>query len=63
MKNLKFIYWFFLFGVLFLITAGALYATQDNNLTPVYASIGFAIIAISFVLFNHSKNGKNQNKQ
>lgn len=60
MKNQKFIYVYFFSGVLFLITAGVFYSTPDNNLTPVFASIGFAIISISLVLFSLSKSCKNQ---
>jgi hypothetical protein len=62
MKNVKFIYLYFLSGVLFLITAGAFYTTENSNLTPVFASIGFAIISISFVLLSHRKSCKSQNK-
>ncbi|MEW6992063.1 hypothetical protein AADZ91_15445 [Colwelliaceae bacterium 6441] len=62
MKNVKFIYVYFLSGVLFLITAGAFYSTQNTNLTPVFASIGFAIIAISFVLLSQHHSCKKQKK-
>ncbi|WP_303478883.1 hypothetical protein [Thalassotalea sp. 1_MG-2023] len=61
MKNVKFIYLYFLSGVLFLITAGAFYSTENSNLSPVFASIGFAIISISLVLFSQSKRCKTQN--
>ncbi len=63
MKSVKFIYLYFFSGVLFLITAGAFYSSDDSNLTPVFASIGFAIISISFVLLGHSKSCKHKNKQ
>jgi len=61
MKNVKFIYLYFLSGVLFLILSGAYYSTEDSNLTPVFASIGFAIISISFVLLSRSKSCKSKN--
>ena len=63
MKNVKFIYAYFLSGVLFLITAGAFYSTENSNLTPVFASIGFAIISISLVLLSQNKRCKNQSKE
>lgn len=63
MTNVKFIYVYFLSGVFFLITAGAFYSTENSNFTPVFASIGFAIISISFVLYNRRKSCKNQSKQ
>ncbi len=47
MKNENFIDVYFLSGVLFLISAGAFYPTANANLTPVFASIGFAIISKS----------------
>jgi len=55
MKNVKFIYMYFLSGVLFLIVSGAFYSTENSNLTPVFASIGFAIISISFVLLSMNR--------
>ncbi len=60
MKNLKFIYLYFFSGVLFLVTAGAFYSTANSNLTPVFASIGFGIISISFVLLSRSQSCKNK---
>lgn len=63
MKSVRFIYLYFLSGVLFLITAGAFYSTENSNLAPVFASIGFAIISISLVLYSHQKSCKNQNKK
>lgn len=62
MKNIKFIYIYFFSGILFLITAGAFYSTENSNLTPVFASIGFAIISVSLVLYSRHKSCKNQNK-
>ncbi|GLX83704.1 hypothetical protein theurythT_31570 [Thalassotalea eurytherma] len=62
MKNLKLIYIYFLSGVLFLITAGAFYSTENSNLTPAFASIGFAIISISLVFYSRYRSCKNQNK-
>lgn len=63
MKNIKFIYLYLLSGVLFLIAAGAFYSTEDSNLTPVFASIGFAIISTGLVLLSRHKSSKNENKQ
>ncbi|XQW86468.1 hypothetical protein ACOYR1_07020 [Thalassotalea piscium] len=63
MKNIKLIYLYFLSGVFFLILAGAFYSTKDSNLTPVFTSIGCAIISISFVLFSRRKSCGNQHKQ
>jgi len=63
MKNVKFIYLYFLSGVCFLIISGAFYTTEESNLTPVFASIGFAIISISFVLLTRPKNCKSKNKK
>jgi hypothetical protein len=60
MQNLKFFYLYFFSGVLFLITAGAFYSAENSNLTPVFASIGFAIISISFVALSRSKSCKNK---
>ena len=60
MKNVKFIYLYFLSGVLFLITSGALYSTENSNITPVFACIGFAIISISFVLLSRAKSCKSK---
>ena len=62
MKNVKFIYIYFLSGVLFLITAGAFNSSDNSNLTPVFASIGFAIISISFALLSRHRSCKNKNK-
>ncbi|MDN7138080.1 hypothetical protein J6J34_07645 [Pseudidiomarina sp. 1ASP75-14] len=62
MNNVKFIYLYFLSGVLFLIIAGAFYTTEDSNLAPVFASIGFAMISISLVLFSRHKSCKNNTK-
>lgn len=62
MKNLKLIYIYFLSGVLFLITAGAFYSTENSHLTPAFASIGFAIISISLFFYSRYKSCKNQNK-
>ncbi|RHW77985.1 hypothetical protein [Colwellia sp. RSH04] len=55
MQSIKFIYLYFCSGVLFLITAGAYYPTENSHLTPVFACIGFAIISISFVLLSTRK--------
>jgi phosphoglycerol transferase MdoB-like AlkP superfamily enzyme len=63
MKNIKFIYLCFLSGVLFLIVSGAFYSTEHNNLTPVFASIGFAIISISFALLSRAKSCKSKNNK
>lgn len=59
----KFIYLFFFSGVLFLITAGAFYSTEDSHLSPVFASIGFAIISISLVLLSRNRSCENKDKQ
>ena len=61
MKNVKFIYVYFLSGVFFLITAGAFYSNENSNFTPAFASIGFAIISISFLLLSRSKSCKSKN--
>lgn len=45
----------FFSGILFLITAGAFYSTENSNLTPAFASIGFALISIGFVLYSKHK--------
>lgn len=58
MKKVTFIYLYFFAGVLFLINAIAVHSTENSNLTPVYASIGFAIISISLVLFSRAKRCK-----
>lgn len=58
MTSVKFVYLYMLSGILFLITAGAFYSTQDSHLTPVFASIGFAILSISLVLLNLAKRCK-----
>jgi hypothetical protein len=63
MRNVKFIYLYFLSGVLLLIISGAFYATENSNLTPVFASIGFAIISISFVLLNRANNCKSKTNE
>jgi len=63
MKNIKFIYLYFLSGVLFLIVSGAFYSTEQSNLTPVFASIGFAIISISFALLSRASCKTINNKQ
>jgi len=62
MKNLKFIYIYFLSGVLFLITAGAFYSTENSHLTPAFASIGFATISVSLFFYSRYKSCKNPNK-
>jgi hypothetical membrane protein len=59
MKNPKFIYVYFLVGVLFLILAGVYHSIEESNLTPIFTSIGFAIISISFVLLSLQKRCKN----
>ncbi len=55
MHKVRFVYIYFLSGVLFLLCAGAFYTTEDLHLTPVFASIGLAIISISFVLYSRSQ--------
>lgn len=56
------IYLYFLSSILFLITAGAFYSTENSNLAPVFASIGFAITSISFVIYSRHHSCKNQNQ-
>ena len=53
--NTTFIYLQFFSGILFLFTAGSFYSTENSNLTPAFASIGFALISISFVLYGKHK--------
>ncbi|NVK54268.1 MAG: hypothetical protein HWE26_01530 [Alteromonadaceae bacterium] len=58
MRNNKLIYFYFLSGVLFLIFAGAVYPTEDRNLTPVFTSIGVSIMTISLVLHRRRQGCK-----
>ena len=53
--NINLIYLQFFSGLLFLITAGAFYSTENSNLSPTFASIGFAFISIGFVLLGKHK--------
>jgi hypothetical protein len=63
MKNVKFIYLYLFSGVLFLIVSGAYYGTEDSHLTPVFVSIGFGMISISFVLLHLLTRSKNCNSK
>lgn len=62
MKNVKFIYLYFLSGVLFLITAGAFNSLENSNLTPVFASLGFTMMSIGFALYSRSSSCKTKKK-
>ena len=61
MKSLKkLFYFYFLAGVSFLITAMSFYGTEDSNLVPVFACLGFALISIGFVVFGKNNKSKKQ---
>jgi len=60
MKTPKYIYLYFLSGIVFLVLAGVEYFNESSNLAPVFTSIGFAIISISFVLWSRYQGCKNK---